>query len=383
MQKWLLGLLSGVFMVLSCVAYVEYIPDPVKDIEIWVENLSRQQSFKYRYELKTQAVYTSAQGICVIDRGEHVRGSWFSPDSEVPFEYYGFGDMEYSREQGRWHVMSRGDESDILAQVTRLLEFRTFEYLGLDDTYNYTFKANIPFLVPGRWKEMIGAMQVSTRNYLPLVIWAGLPDSSVYWRIDLFDYNRSRSIDPPVQSWHRYRINLGHEYMKTLKKRMELADIAHRLDRSGENIFLSMPHYYTIDDMQDILRARPVRVYGVTQGKQNAKRVAFLRGDESKPLYLTEVVCSENDFKHADIKFDGASRPYLQLKLRDKYKFTNLVAIEIDSVIAGTAVLDTVKKIDTIIMHSDMSFYELQLLKAYILQPLPEVELKPEGEGVE
>jgi hypothetical protein len=138
-----------------------------------------------------------------------------------------------------------------------------------------------------------------------------------------------------------------------------------------------------MDDLLDILRIRSVRVYGVTQDKKKAKRVAYLRGDETKPLYLTEVVCSEGDFKHADIKFDGASRPYLKLKLRDKYKFTGIIAFEVDSVIAGTAVLDTLKKIDTITMHSDMSFYELQLLKAYILQPLPEVEIKAEGEGVE
>ncbi len=383
MQKWALGVLGSMLMLLSCVAYVEYVPDPEKDVEIWVENLSRQRSFKYRYELRTQAVYTTAHGVSVIERGEHVQGSWFSPDSEVPFEYYGFGDIEYSREQGRWQSMSRGDESDILAQITRLLEFRTFEYLGLDDTYNYTFKANIPFLVPGRWKEMIGAMNISTRNYLPTVIWAGLPDSTVYWRIELFDYNRSKKIDPPVRTWSTYRINLGHDYMKTLKKRMELVDIAHRIDRKGQDILLSIQQYFTLDDVQDILRVRPVRVYGVTQDKQNAKRVAYLRGDETKPLYLTEVMCSEHDFKHADIKFDGASRPYLQIKLRDKYTLTSMVAFEVDSIIAGTAVLDTLKKIDTITMHSNMSFYELQLLKAYILQPLPEVELKPEGEGVE
>ena len=375
--------LCGVLVVLNCVTYVAYVPDPEKDIGIWVENLSRQRSFKYRYELKTKVVYTTAHGTCIIGRGEHVQGSWFSPDSEVRFEYYGFGDIEYSREKDTWNSMSRGDESDILAQVTRLLEFRTFEYRGLDDAYNYIFKANIPFLVPGRWKEMVGAMKVSTRDFLPSMIWAGLPDSTVYWRIELFEYNRSRKIDAPVNAWKTYRTDLGFEYTKTFKKRMEETDIVHRLERSGQDILLSMPQYFTTDDIRDILRVRRVRVYGVTEDKQNAKRVAYLHGDETKPLYLTEALLSERDFKRVDIKFDGASRPYLECKLRDKYNFPGMIAFEIDSVIVGAAVLDTLKKIDTITMLSDMSFYELQLLKAYILQPLPDMEIKPEGEGVE
>jgi hypothetical protein len=375
--------LCGVLALLSCVRYVEYIPDPEKDIEIWVQNLSRQRSFKYLYELKTQAVFTAANGVCIIGRGEHVEGSWYSPDSQVPFEYYGFNDVEYSKEQDMWQTMSRGDESDILAQVTRLLEFRTFEYLGIDDTYNYTFKANIPFLVPGRWKEMVGVMKVSQRSYLPTMIWAGLPDSSVYWRIELFEFNRLKKIDPPIRTWKTYQVKIGHDYTKTLKKRLEMTDITHRLDRRGQDILLSTPYFYTIEDIREVLRVRPIRVYGVTQNKMNASRLGYMLGDETKPLYLTEVICSEQDIKRADIRFDGASRPYIELKLKEKYTFTSMIAFEVDSMIVGTAVLDTLKKIDTITMNSAMSFYELQLLKAYIHQPLPDVELEMEGKGVE
>jgi len=369
--------------VLNCVTYVTYTPDPEKDIEMWVQNLGRQRSFRYAYELKTQAVFSSAHGECIVGRGEYVTGAWYSSDSQVPFEYYGLGDIEYSRDQGTWQTMSRGDESDILAQVTRLLEFRTFEYLGFDDTYDFAFKANIPFLVPGRWKEMVGAMKVSKHSYLPVHIWAGLPDSSVYWRIELFDYNRPKKIDPPIRTWTIYQVEIGLDYMQTLKKRLEMTGIAHRLDKRGQDILLSMPHHYTIEDVQNILRVRPLRIFGVTQDKLSASRVGYVLDDETKPLYLTEVLCDEHDIKDADIKFDGASRPYLVLKLRDKRTFDGMIAFEIDSVIVGTAVLDTLKRIDTITMHSDMSFYELQLLEAYILQPLPEVDLSLESKGVE
>jgi hypothetical protein len=368
---------------LNCVKYVTYIPDPEKDIEMWVENLVRQRSFRYAFQLKTQAVFSSAQGECIIGRGEHVKGAWYSADSQVPYEYYGFGDIEYGRDNGTWRTMARGDESDILAQVTRLLEFRTFEYRGSDVSYDFAFKANIPFLVPGRWKDMVGTMKVSQRHYLPVHIWAGLPDSSVYWSIELFDYNRPKNIHPPIRTWTIYRVEIAPDHMKKLKKRLAMTGIAHRLDKRGQDIFLSMPNYYTIEDVQDILRVRPLRIYGVTQDKLSASRMVYILDNKAQPLYLTGVLYDEHDIKSADIKFDGASRPCLVLKLRDKRTFDSMIAFEIDSVIVGTAVLDTLKKIDTITMHSDMSFYELQLLEAYILQPLPEVELSLEGEGVE
>ena len=372
MQKCIFGVLCGVLIGLSCVSYVKYIPDPEKDIEMWVQNLSRQRSFRYAYELKTKAVSTSARGVCVIDRGEHVHGSWFSPDSAVPFEYYGFGDIEYSREQGRWQKMSRGDESNILAQITRLLEFRTFEYRGFEDTYSFAFKANIPFLVPGRWKEMVGFMEVSGRNYLPVMIWAGLPDSSVYWRIELSDYNKVKKIDPPVQAWNTFRVPLGHDYLRGIKKRLDLSEVICRVDRSGQDMLLSLPQFFTIEDAEALLRKRSLRVFGVTQERAHASRVGYVRGNETGPIYLVDVICSEQDVKHADIKFDGASRPNLILKLTDAFTFTGTIAFEVDSVIVGTAVLDTLKKFSTITMHSDMSFYELQLLKAYFIQPLPD-----------
>lgn len=383
MPRCLYCVLGATLVFLNCVTRVHYIPDPQKDIEMWVQNLGQQRSFRYRYELKTNTVFTRAHGECVVNRAEHVQGAWHSPDSQVPFEYYGFGDIEYSREQGRWRVMPRGDESDILVQVTRLLEFRTFEYLGMDGAYTYSFKANIPFLVPGRWKEMIGVMQVSARNFLPAVIWAGLPDSSVYWRIELYDYNRPKGIDPPVRGLKTFRIPLAHEYLKAFKKRLALTDITYRLNRQTYDILLSLPDYLSAEDVQKLLHTSVIRVYGVTHDKHAASQVGYIDGAESKPLYLTDLLSTGPDIEHVDIKFDGASRPYLALKFSATGTFPGMIAFEVDSMIVGTAVLDTLKNISTIAMYSAMSFYELQLLRASILQPLPEVELKLEGEGVE
>ena len=147
-----MGKLSLVFFLLllliNCVQYTKYIPDPEKDIDKWISNFHQQRSFSYQYKLETKSVYTEAKGVCVICRGEHICGIWSSPDSKLDFEYIGLGDIEYSKTKNRWQELARGDESNIFGQIERLLKFDKFEYIGSEKEFLYRFKVNIPFLVP-------------------------------------------------------------------------------------------------------------------------------------------------------------------------------------------------------------------------------------------
>jgi len=368
--------LSTVFS-FNCVRQVTYIPDPERDIDKWVQNFVQQRSFSYRYRLQTQSVYSEAEGDCVIGRGEHVHGSWHYEDKELSFEYVGIGDVEYSKEHGTWHESPRGEESDILTQIERILEFDAFEFMAFDKTYAYRFKANIPFLAPGRRKEMIGMIKISNRNFLPEVIWAGLPDSSSYWKIELYNYNKRKRIKAPVRVWRNYILVAAYDHIKTIKRRLELLDIDYRIKKNGDDILLSVPKYLTNEDIEMALSTTVLHVYDVAEDKESATKIAYLKDGGNGSIFLGNQLLERNDIKNARIEFDVVSRSYLELSLHEKRVFPLEIVIEVDSVMHSIVRLDTTEKINKMKLYSDMRYYNMQLLRASLLQPLPKIVLKP------
>jgi len=367
-------LLIAFIFALNCVQYAKYIPDPEKDIEKWIDNFNQQISFSYEYRLRTMSVATEAKGICVVGRGEHVRGIWYASDRELQFEYIGIGDIEYGRKNGMWQRSSRGEESDILTQIKRLLEFDKFEYFVSEKYFSYRFKANIPFLAPGRRKEMIGLIMISKRDFLPKKIWAGLPDSSVFWEIEISDYNKRKRIKSPIQNWNTYSFIGSDDDMKSAKKRLKLIDVDHVLKMNGANITLTMPNYFGLEDITRMLSNRTLNMYAVTEQKEDAKRIAY---DASNiPVFLTDKLFDENDIKDAKIRRDRSSRFYLELSLKKKVTPPSTIAFELDGSIVGKETLDTSKKINKLNLYTNMQYFDMQILRASLLQPLPSISLE-------
>lgn len=370
--------MSFVFILicLSCIKYTKYTPDPEKDIEQWVANFTRQRSFSYRNELKTQSVYTQTQGDCILGRAEHNRGKWFAAGQAIDFEYYGMGDIQYSKSEGKWEVMTRGEESDALTQITRVLEFDKFEYTGFSEGYLYNFKANIPFIAPGRWKEITGRLKVSSRSYLPEEIWTGLPDSSVYWRIELFNYNKNKTIKPPLSQWQSYILSSDFKFIDAVKRRMKLSEIDFRVKKHEEDFILIVPKQYNKEDIRELLANRQLIAYQVVDDKINAKKVVYLKDQKSNPIYLGDSLFDQNNIKKAKIKFDGSSTPYIEISLSKKIEPYKRIAIEVDSTVVSTIGLDTKKNIGKLSLYIEMSYYEMQVFIGGMLEYLPQIEVR-------
>ncbi len=374
---WLLLCLA---FLLNCVKHIKYTPDPERDIEKWIQNFVQQRSFSYRYKLQTQSVYSTAKGDCIIGRGEHVRGIWNYEDSKLKFEYVGVNDIEYSKKNGKWYESPRGEESDVITQLRRILKFDKFEFIGSEKKFLYRFKANIPFLAPGRRKEMIGLIKISRGKFLPELIWTGLPDSSIYWEIELYNFNKKKSIKAPVRVWNKYVLIAAGDYLKAVKRRLKLIDINYRIKKSGDDIVLTMPKHHTIEDIKMLLSTGTLHVYGLTESKTHATKVGYLRNDSNMPLFLVDRVLDQNDIKDAKIKFDVVSKPFIEISLKKKYFLPSAVAFEVDGIILDTTILDTSEKIDRIRLYTDMQYYEMQILRASLLQSLPSIALKPIAE---
>jgi hypothetical protein len=374
---------------MQCVPSITYIPDPEKDIDQWIRNFEQQRSFRYRHVLKTKSVYTKAQGDCVIGRAEHVSGVWYSVSAELPFEYIGLADIEYARgDNGSWEVAPRGEQSDIFAQIERLLTFDKFEYIGSDGDFMYRFKANIPFLAPDKRKEMVGTIEISRRNFLPTMIWAGLPDSSIFWLADISHYNKIKRITPPRFQWKKYLITLDSlavftDYYGKIKRRLDGIGMEYHIAKTNRGIVVSMPHEYAIEEIETMLAPGIVQAYTIVQTKENAQRIGYLEDDITSAVFLGDSLFDHNSIKSAKIKFDAVSRPYIMIKLAKKLALPMKIAVEVDGVIVGITTLDTSKKIDTINLYTIRRYYEMEILRAKMVQTLPNSFVSEFSEEIE
>ncbi len=367
-------LVPAAFMLIliGCTHYIDYKPDPVKDIDQWVENFANQRSFVYHYEVRTTSVYTEAQGVCLIGIGEHVTGVWRADEQETKFEYYGLYDHEYEKQNGHWADAVRGEQTDILTQIERILEFDEFEYLPEDEKYTYCFKTNAAFLSPMRRKEMIGRMKFSSRDYRPTEIWTGLPDSSVYWTVRISGYNRRHEIQPPILKWRKHTVELaGHS--RALKKRLARIGIPHRVKTVGKEVEIEIPDYISSDELQRCLARVDITVSGIVDARVAERAVEI--GDNKAPVYVGERIFSGRDVQGGRTGFDGIGRPFLELSLRKPYDIPARLLVEISDDMPQIVNVDKAGKMRKIRLYIDKTFHDMRILRAQLLQPLPDVDL--------
>jgi hypothetical protein len=366
-----------------CTQYVKYNPDPEKDIDRWITNFSLQKSFSYEYEMRVISVRVKAAGECMIGKGEKLAGQWRSDGEVRDFEYVGLGDLEYSRKNGAWEKAYRGEQSDVFAQIERILSFGKFQYKGFEDGFWYGFKANVPFLAPDRRKEMIGMVKISADDYLPEFIWAGLPDSSSYWTGRMFKYNRDKNIESPGREYGDYLAvpteTSQRDYYRQLKTRLDMINIDYRVRKTDRGILLSVPIHERLEDMRAMLSPGGLAIYGVVGERNMARKTGYLRNNMREPVYLSGVLYTEDDIRDAEIKFDQRSTPYISLRFRERRKMPQVIAFEIDSVLVATAALDTLKTLDRIRLYPEMQYRDVEILRAQIVQPLGALELRPAG----
>jgi hypothetical protein len=83
-----------------------------------------------------------------------------------------------------------------------------------------------------------------------------------------------------------------------------------------------------------------------------------------------------SDVKDVRITFDARSRPFLDIKLKERLQSPYGVGYEVDGVIVGVATLDMHGNIDRIRMYTSMSYYDLKVLRAALLEPLPLIQTR-------
>ncbi|MBE0434065.1 hypothetical protein IBX73_11460 [candidate division WOR-3 bacterium] len=229
---------------------------------------------------------------------------------------------------------------------------------------------------------MIGVLRISTDDFLPSYIWAGLPDSSVYWTARIFDYNSAKEITPPVRERNKFLVIAGPaaDDYRPLGRRLKLVGVDHRMRMIGTGRLLSIPVHYTLEDIAEMVRPGGLTAYAVSSDAENARSTRYLMDDPKRPVLLSEVLFTERDVADANIRFDRRSTPYLSLKLRQRHALPHTIALEVDSMLVATVTIDTLAKLSRIDAYPDMSYHEMEILRAYIKQPLDIYEVRLQAE---
>lgn len=381
-HEWLIPVL--LIFVLDCVHYAKYVPDPQRDIQPWIQNFRQQRSFECEYQVKTRTTEVRGHSSCLPGWAEHVRGRWCSDSTVNNFEHVGLNDTEFSRINGQWQEAARGEESNLFAQIERMLNFGKFQYLaGFSSRhYQYRFKPNVPFIAPERWREITGVVTISVRNYLPVEVWAGLPDSSVWWRAQLSRFNRRKNIESPVLRWHNYQIMADSVDLRLLrrliKKRLDLIGIPVHLSIDHSALTIMIPMYYRDSDLKDMLAPGRAVFYRVTGDKQKAVRTVYYPDDQKTPVYLIGPVFDNSAIAGGQIRFTPWSEPFLDISLNKQTNCPEEVILELDSLIVGRITLDKAKKPDKMKIKINMPYYQMNIFRAMLLQPLPVLTIIPQ-----
>ncbi|MEO0135975.1 MAG: hypothetical protein ABIL40_05665 [candidate division WOR-3 bacterium] len=378
--------LFWILIAIGCTPRVVYHPDPIREVKGWVRNLLYQRSFSYEYELKTHRVRINARGDCVLQWGEQLRGQWDYGDTVCDYEYIGIGDREWSKKENKWQVSTRGEESNLYEQIRRIIEFEQFEFLGADKNYAFRFNATLPFLAPDRWREMVGYIEVGKNSYLPELIWVGLPDSSVYWRIRIFNYNHKKSIHPPQCDFRSYQILIDSTIdlamaLRKIKHRLKLLTIDGRVLRDDEKVILRVPSGYQTHELQEFLAPGNTLIYEIAENPLEATHLGYLNKKVSELVYMKQLICGQNMIESVELRFDRISRPYLMIKFKKKLQPVKAIAIEVDSVVIGIATLDSPRNLDRIAVYLDMPYLEISKYRAMLLCPLFPLEVIALTEG--
>ena len=326
--------------------------------EIGLDRLRNQRSFRFEWRFERPGVEGDFKGSYHYPDNIGMRGSWQFGKHEEKGEWIASGDeqFEWDQEMKEWKVLPRGEETDPLRQMFRILHFPKFEFLR-EDRYKgkrflvYSFDPNAPFLDPSMEKELKGEIWTDPKTHLPYrvrISELGVRDSEIHWELLLSKFNKPVKIKTPA---FQYRLNLKGPMKgvrKVLLKRMEgesFEDVAFRVERDRMRVGFRtsgnperlLEHLIAPGNLRIYLaqfpsepvsklveagyKPAPTPLLPDYQEKYGEDALLVFEGEDvTKPLIIQKLLVTEGEVSEARVGFDAMSRPVLQLTLTKKGK---------------------------------------------------------------
>ena len=333
-------------------------------VEIGLARLKNQRSFRFVWRFQRPGVKGEFKGRFHYRDRIEFKGAWHFGEMKEKGEWIASGDeqFEWNAERKEWVVRPRGEETEPLRQMFRILHSPKFEFLRKDRLKRksclvYSFEPNAPFLDPSMETELQGELWLNPKTSLPMrvLVFSALdgriPKSEIYWELLFSDYNKPITIQIPTS---RYRLDLkgGMKGVReVLIKRMEgeeFTEVGVKVERGKMRVGFRYPgspekivehliapgilrihlSQFPKEPVSTLLRKAgdsefriPDSELEVPLSPEFLERygegalLVFERGDVTKPLILQELLLTEKEVSEASVAFDELSRPILQLVL--------------------------------------------------------------------
>jgi len=334
-------------------------PDYERIVRESVANLSRQRSFAYTCRFRTATTEAEFHGHCLVGRAEHVRGLWKYPRDTVATEIVALRSIQYEKKDGDWELHNRGEESNILVQIERTLKRDRFEFLEISaGCYIYSFKPNLVFLDPMMKKEIRAIIGISRQNHLPSHIHAMSTDSSLFWDVEIRQYNKALVIDPPRPDKKKYRLmTLALEDELRIGQRLLLVKIDHALTKGPNGFNVEVPLAIDKPLLADLLAPGEFAIYDGT-GLSKETKVS--------PA-LDKKIAGGETVRKVTIEFDKRGQAHLKLAFNVKHSFTTLVALVLDrKILAVKDFVDRPGNVDKLDILIEMDYPTVLIAAAKI-----------------
>lgn len=331
-------------------------------VEIGLERFRNQKSFRFEWEFRRPGVKGEFKGRFEYPDRIGMKGAWHFGKMEEKGEWFARGDeqFEWDREKKEWMVLPRGEETDPLRQMFRILsESQKSSFLRKGDykgkSFNlYGFDPNAPFLDPSMEAELKGEIWMDPKTHLPLRVTVSSPSKEISWDFLLSDYNEAFILEIPSIRYQLILQGPMKEVKDILEMRMKgegFEDVAFSVEREEMRVgfrtsllpekkveyliapghlrthlaeFPEEPVSQIVGDfvprrVESGFKTDPTLLPLEYQEKYGREALlVFERGDVTKPLILQKLLLTEEEVEGALVAFDELSRPMLRLVLTEE-----------------------------------------------------------------
>lgn len=335
-----------------------------------LDGLTRLRSFRFSYRLWRQEpprVELQFEGVCVLPAQEERRGyQWFDSGSTQVW-LMGFDDIEYELRDQRWSIHPRGEETELLTQLRRVMRLGGFELIEETPTrFIFSFRPNLAFLDPTFEKELWGVMEVGRPDLLPSRIEAQDSAGTIGLVVELWGYNRAHRLKPPIPT--RTLISLAYGELSADSIRVLGELVSKRFEQLGFSIRFE-PETRTLIVNGPISQARVESLLSL--GEPRLYRVGPNRS-------LLAQLCGPEGVGRARVGFDPWQRPFIRVNLTPigaralkDLAPGELWALTIDGEVLTTR-LDSSGEVRSISWSNGFSYWDFERIAAIINSgPLP------------
>lgn len=314
-------------------------PDIPKDIspkeipKFAFNQLKSQKSFKFNLHFKTDVpaqIEAEFDGTVILPNQEERIGFWNQMGEKTAIHIKGNGDSQYEKKNGKWEIHPRGEESNILIQIERILLFSEFELKSKDSRQMvFNFKPNLIFLDPTLTKPMKGVLFINSSSLLPEKLQVSDSARTAFWEIRFYNYNRKNKISYPFTP--KATIQLTSESKIDNITKAILIDRFQQLGfqskiktfSSSSGPILEFHLEKDIPEVQLNLIASQgtIKIFsGVWFESKTITPDTELKYFQFKPVQLHELIFTNQDIEQAETNLSQGPEPLLEIYLKPTIK---------------------------------------------------------------